>query len=515
VRGWFPFLETFNGGLVRRLLLFRSMKKHLSPSAGRLWAQHVYVVFIFLNVLVTAQSVHYPDAYTGNVVLQAGTPPFNASTPANTVLTMEPPYNLPMSRLTDTNTLTNGLAFIVPGGGSSDGVITNWGGTLIALTDLGGTTHVFGYNRATRNIWPTSNPSVSCVGATGFSRNTSAKWYCMPHSGMAIPGGETANGTTIYGVTFPGMPLYSCGQNTGCYDPTNATWTKVFDFATCPMATAAPPLWTSFLGVGVRDVDLSVSMSWTGVQGSAHLFFDYEVSYPHTCTTYDTVGNGTNPLWYTQEGVPNVLDDYVTGLPIEASYYIHDAWSNGTWAEVQKTDCNGADCGPPTADGPPIINLPSHTAYVLSDYPWNGGHFSMSATQFFNDSNPQFYQRALDNPGTTWQIADWPCSPCEDMHLSGDVQNDLNPVLGTRGGTATTTWTKAYMNELVGLEGATIYRFAPTWSSGSKTNFYGQYAIAGFSQDRRTAYMTSDMGCQLSSSCRTDVFAVDLTPNLQ
>jgi hypothetical protein len=129
------------------------------------------------------------------------------------------------------------------------------------------------------------------------------------------------------------------------------------------------------------------------------------------------------------------------------------------WAEVQKTDCTGKGCGPPTANGPPIINLPTHSAYVLSEYGWDGGHFSMSATQFFDDSNPQFFQRALYNPEKPWQIADWPCAPCEDMHVSGDVQNDFNPVLWTRGGTETTTWITPYMNELVAIGSDRIYRF--------------------------------------------------------
>lgn len=461
-----------------------------------------------------AQTRTYSTAYTGADVIQAGTAPFNTLTPANTVVTNQAPYHKRIARLTDTSSLENGQSFTVPGGGSSDAVVTNWNGSLVALESLGGRTYVFGFNRPKMQIFPAADPTVSCSGATAFSRLKPGRWYCLAGSGFQVPGIGNANGTTIYAVDFASAIPGTCGQNAGCYDPSTAAWSVIKDIATCPEATVGAPTWTTFLGVGGKDVDLSVGMSWAGAQGTAHLFFDYRLSSPQTCITYDTVGNGTNAEWYDATGKPNVVMNYVTGEPLQASWKIHDGWTNGGWAEVQRVSCTGSDCGPFGANGPPLINLTTHAGYILAAYPKNGGHFSLSATLITNINNPQIEQRALADPETFKQTAMLGCSPCEDMHLSGDVNNDANPILGSRGIRATTTWQAPYMNEIIGVSSTgAIYRFSPTWSSGPATNFYGANAISGFSQDRRTAFMTSDMGCQLRADCGTDVFAVDLTGN--
>lgn len=448
------------------------------------------------SVKAASSSVQYPTAYSGTDVLQAGAPPFTSTTPANTVSTNEPPYNTRIARLTDMLTLRNGSAFTVPGGGSSNGVVTNSPGTLVALESLGGEAYVFGYNPSTMQIWPSSNPVVACSGASGFSRGNPVRWYCMPK-------GETK----VYAVDFAKLPNGPCGMAM-CYDPSHAIWTVVKDFAACPQASSAAPTWVSFLGVGVKDADLAVSISWTGLQGTAHLFFDY-LPATHECITYDTEGNGVSPEWYSIDGEPNVVANYVTGLPLEASWTIHDSWSNGTWAQVSITKCSGSDCG---SEGPPTIYLPAHAAYVMGKYPGSSGHNTMSATRFYNNTNPQIEERSLSTPAQGAPMSTF--SSCEDSHFSGDVRSDSNALLGTRGGLATTTWTTPFMNEVFGVSQAgSVYRFSPTWSSGRATNFYGRYAIAGFSQDRKTAFFTSDMGCQLRTGCGTDVFAVDLTGN--
>ncbi len=420
--------------------------------------------------------------------------------PVNSVLTNAYPYNTRVSRLTSPKTIPNHQSFTVPGSGGSDGIITNVTGTLVALESEGGEAWVFGYNRTALHVWPVYHPVTGCSGASAFSRARQQIWYCLPRGG-----------TKLYSVAFAPLKGTRCGMAT-CYDPTKAEWTEVFDFAQCPQAPGGPTTWNSFLAVGAKDTDISVSVSWTGLQNTAHLFFDY-LTGPHQCVTYDTVGNGKTPQWYTTSGEPNPVYNFVTGAELQASWTIHDSWTNGTWALVPDNQCTGADCGKPNA-GPPVINLENHTAYVLSAYRKASGHHTMTASFYYAYDLPD-EQRQLASPveyAPTGPV--WGCSPCEDSHFSGDIKNDANPLLGTRGGIATMTWTEPYMNEVYGLAtdgSGTVYRFSPTWSSGPRTNFAGKYAIAGFSQDRRTAFFTSDMGCQLRSNCGTDVFAVDLT----
>jgi len=69
-------------------------------------------------------TVNYSKAYTGTEVLQAGEAPFSATMPTNAVALNAAPYNTRIARLTDTDTIPNGQAFTVPGGGGSDGVVT-------------------------------------------------------------------------------------------------------------------------------------------------------------------------------------------------------------------------------------------------------------------------------------------------------------------------------------------------------------------------------------------------------
>ncbi|MGA9980184.1 MAG: hypothetical protein WBQ08_16315 [Candidatus Sulfotelmatobacter sp.] len=212
-----------------------------------------------------------------------------------------------------------------------------------------------------------------------------------------------------------------------------------------------------------------------------------------------------------------------TGQPLQATWTIHDSYNNGEYVQVSIARCKGPDC--PKKDGPPIWQAGTANVTVVGDFPHPTGHNSMSASEFFNSSNPTFQSRLLSSPAPATTVGRFACGPCQDQHFVGDVKNDANPLLGTTGGTPNQEWTAPYKSELWGLStdgSGTVWRFAKTYSTGTAaSNFEGRYAIGSASQDRTIFCFTSDMLGQLGTYMngkrahnRTDVFCVGLTGRL-
>lgn len=473
----------------------------------------ICIFTLFLGSIAWSQTKYYPNAYVGTDVIQAGPAPFNSSTSAGTVLRNESPYNIRLSQITDNNTQCGGgspAGYTVPGGGGSATHVSNTNVSLIAVTTVSGNqTCVLGYNPSTLIPFPIGSVlQAVCTGQSNFASANSALWLCFSDANQRIPGLGTSNGTTLYGITFARSTTAPCGLIL-CYDPGTFVWSKIYDFANCPQAQTAAPLWHSNLGLDVGDSHISISLSWAGFQGTGNLYFVYD-PVRQTCKTLDTVGNGTNPIIYAN-GTSYTLVDYVTGLPATYTGKIHEANMGNNVGVISLT-----------ATGSPLIfwNLTSLQSANMNGYTHIGGHAAWSANYYFNDGNPAQWSRPISNPANPTQIAKFGCQ--EDKHFDADTYNDTAPMAGTSGSIATTTWTNPDCNEVYALDltgtGAFgpgyLYRFSPTWSSGPQScNFYGHYSIAAVAQDRKTVFFTSDMLLGLGNGCQTHVFAADLTGN--
>ena len=474
------------------------------------------LLLIFLSLLLSAQAQgppNYPKAYTGTTVIQAGTAPFTSSSPIGTVVRLASPYNMRMSRITGPTLSCDGTQawFTIPGGGGPAGRITNITSTLLAVVTAGNEACVMGYNASSMQVWPMTTLPTLCPGLSGFSERDPSVWYCLANANHTTPLGK-ANGTTLYAVTFAPLTGTLCGNTQQCYDPTSASWSVVIDFGICPLATIGNPTWHSNLGIDVNDANFDVGLSWTGGQNTGHLIFVYN-SAAKTCSTVDITGDGAHPYVYRDFSLSgSVMQNYMDGTSLYASYSgLHETNLGNGWGIISAAKCTGYDCG--TGNGDTYFRLSDYSAANINVYSYSSGHGAWTATEFENYGNPAIYLRPLSNLASVTKIARFGC--VEDMHVSGDPRNDVNPLIGASGSVATTTWTVPDCNEVVGisLDGLTIFRFSPTWSSGPGTNFYGQYGITGTSFDRQTAFLTSDMLCQIRTPCGTDVFALDLTGN--
>jgi hypothetical protein len=101
-----------------------------------------------------------------------------------------------------------------------------------------------------------------------------------------------------------------------------------------------------------------------------------------------------------------------TGQPLRATWTIHDSYNNGEYVQVSIGKCKGPDC--PKEDGPPIWQAGTANVTVVGDFPQPTGHNSMSATEFFNSSNPTFQSRLLSSPASATTVGRVACGPCQD-----------------------------------------------------------------------------------------------------
>ncbi len=459
----------------------------------------------------------YACNYSGSATVQTPSAPFSSVTLTNSTSRETILSGALISRVTDPDTgdtpCTDNNWNATPSGGDND-VVVNTNTTLYIPSCSGGEHFVIGFNPVTLEVFPmppTPFANDCGIGATAFSRSSPVILYCMPQDGYNVPGGGTANGTTIYTVTFAyasGTNL--CGKGIGnCPDPTTtAMWTPLYDLRNCPQATNATPTWTSTMGVAAGDAAIGESISWTGDQGTAHLFFEYIPGIG--CQTFDTQGNHTNPVWYSTSGTPTTI------TAITATWFIHDSFITSSWASIQKTDCSGISCG--TGDGSPMWLMGTSNVVMTGLLSVGTGHFTLSPSFYYGNPNPQVYTILLSNTAIQTEIAATNCTPCQDSHYSGDIQADANPLIGSTAGTTNEIWTAPYKNELMGwtTDGSQeLIRFAKTYSSGSASNtgFQARNAICAVSQDRCTAFCSSDMLGNLGvsgSQNRWDIFAYGL-----
>jgi len=468
------------------------------------------LLLVLLVGTVSAQVISYPKAYNNSNIVQAGPAPFTASDLAGTCKPLPAPYAGQICRLTDPATKTAKTSWTA---GVEQASVTNQNGTLIALTTMGSFTYIYSFNPATMKIL--GGGSVICAGSLVWDVTKAERAHCFQQNSYAAGNLGKADGKTVYALDFAKASL-ACGKS-NCYSPDNPVWTKEWDLATCPLAGSGTPKWAGMFTIGANDEDLLLAINWDkGGQNTGHLFFDWKLrNSAHKCTTYDTQGNGISPLWYT-DATPHVVTNYFTGAPLQATWFIHEARTIGLWAfSIGFAGvCNGADCG--KGDGPIVINATTHSAYGLNNQAKpTGGHNTNTATQFINADAGAVYKRFLATPTTIVKACTADLSG-EDIHFSGDLRNDTSPVLATTGKVQTATWTKPYMNEIIGcdLNSGIVYRFSPTWSSGPlASNFNDEYGMTTFSQQRDVAFLTSDMLCGLDSACRSDIFAIKLQPS--
>jgi len=461
-------------------------------------------IFVLCCALAHAQTNNplYPRAYTGTLALQAGTPPFNSLTRANSIGYAPAPYNTRLAQVTDSSTICGGTTaapwFTVPGGGGSSVVATNANETLALIVSAGNETCVLGFNPVTLQVFPVGVPLTVCPGSAVPSRSNPALIYCMANQNRNLPGVGETNGTTLYGMTFARL----VGSCQACYDASTFAWSKIVDFATCQKATASAPVWHSTIGLDVLDAHISIAMSWTGGQDTGRYYFVYD-PVRQICQTLDTIGDGTHPIAYYSNGTNAVVTDYVTGLPLIASSPVHESIMANNLGVVSE-------------EGDNVLlawNLNTYQATNVGVPPQRGGHTAFSASYFFNDANPAQERRLITAPSQPTQIAKFGC--IEDKHFDANLANDSDPLVGTSGKIVTVMWTTPDCNEVYGLDlsGALLYRFSPTWIGNRGSNFYSQYAIGAVSSSRERFFFTSDMECGLNASCLPEVFVADLSGN--
>lgn len=431
---------------------------------------------------------------SGDIVQTPATAPFTATTPVNTVIQEPFLSHFHIARVTDMNTANDPCtdnSWNATATGSAAENISNTTGTLVAVSCDGGLSFVLGYNPQTLHSYGFV-PGFSCSRLT-FSRTNPLLAYCL-------------RGTVVNTVAFAFSSSSTlCGLAAGqCPDITvTPTVAALVDLATCPQASTATPIWKSVLDVGANDSVLTQSLSWTGSQQTARYTFFYTPGYG--CTTLDSLGNGTNPIWYNPQGVESIL------AGVNASFNVHDVTTNGTWAAISAGNCVGSDC-----NGEIIWQINTDTVDVMSTSA--GGHFDFTKSYWVNENNPQVYKRLLTAPNTTTQIGNLQCpsggAGCTDAHFSGDVNSDTTPVLATTW-MLNGPWAVPDRNEVIGIpmDGSTILQFCKTYSSGSSsTGFQGQEAIGAANQPRTVYFFTSDLLLGLglnsyNSLYRSDVFA--------
>jgi hypothetical protein len=462
----------------------------------------------------------YDCGYTATLVVQTPDPPFSSSSPTNICFRQNILSNSLICRMTEPTTgntpCLNNAWNSTPSGGDNDDVV-NTNTTLFVLVCSGGIRFIAGFNPTTLQMFPVPKITFAnnCgTGGIGASRTDPATFLCVPQSGFNVPGLGKANGSTLYQLKFnyaSGTNL--CGKGIGnCPDPTTlATWSVVTDFATCPdTPQSGRAQWWSTMIVTQNDAAIKMAISWTGGQGTAHLFFIYSPGFG--CQTLDTMGNGINPIWYSTSGLPTIL----TGTT--ATWFIHDTAGNDSWSSIQATGCKGVSCGtgngsPMWQDGTPNIQMLGQLGGVGS------GHYTLSPNYYYSSPNPAYDSILLDSISVQSKIAATNCSPCQDTHMAGDIANDANPLIGTTTGVSTKPWIAPYKDELIAITTngtEEIIRFAPTYSSGTtgKTGFWARNAICAISQDRCTAFCSSDMkgnlGTTVGGQNRWDVFAYGL-----
>jgi hypothetical protein len=471
---------------------------------------------------------NYSCLYGGTDVQLPGTPPFSMATPANTVVRLPDLSQGKMVRITDTSFGTTCAPWSATHSGGDYDVITNWTGTMLLVT-CGGSAEVLGFNPTTLQVTNLSQVQTSfktlnkCTGPSAWSRMKSKSnvLFCKPQANEIRPLGLTT-GTQLYSLTFSFAKGNLCGTGNGtCPDPTAAaTWSLVFDFASCPQASSAPILAGSILGTGPNDSIFTNAMSWTGGQNTAHYQFAYIPGVG--CSTLDTQGVGGAQV-YLANGVIEPAINLSTGNPLVANWWIHDNTTNGTWIAVSKENCVGVDCGVNT-DAPELWLPNTQAVQMLSAVSGTGGHESMSKSYIQNAGNPTQWRRPISNLNDPLLIFQLPAYPncCQDGHFNANISNDTAPIIAASGGPLPTDIQPAqYYSEiyLMSVDGSMKgWRCCHTYSSGSAAaGFEGEYAIGAPNQSRTMFCFSSDMNGALGTitvagitSNRTDVFCAGL-----
>jgi hypothetical protein len=448
------------------------------------------------SLSVPCSSQTYACDYAGVDVVQPGPAPFTSLSPINTVVQETVLSKARISRVTGPSS-GGGVCKTTewnstPSGGAYD-VITNVNGTLLGLRCDGGESYIVGFNPHSLQVYPASGTfTIKCNGSLEFSRTNYLEAYCT-------------QGTTLSVITFvKELGTNLCGQGIGsCPSITTIpTWATVYDFSTCPKAPTGSPLWHSILGVGRGDTSFAQAFSYSGGQNTGHILFYLKNG---KCSTFDTQGNGTNPIWYNSSNVATILSS------VNAVWTIHDVTSNGPYVAIPIGTCKGTACG---GDGPPTWEANTSNVIMFNGILGASGHHDYSMSYFLNSANPIINRHQLTSPTASVKVGTLSCSPCQDTHFNAAVNNDTDPILGTTAG-PNGVWTAPYKNEVYGMSvTGTIWRFSPCWTSGTTvTNFWAQNCIGAPNQPRTVMFITSDMLGQLGKTGtlnRWDIFAVGL-----
>ncbi len=468
----------------------------------------------------------YGCLYTGTEPQLPGTPPFSTATPSNTVVRLSDLSMGKMVRVTDPSFGTACAPWSATHSGGDYDVITNTTGTMLLVT-CGGSAEVLGFNPETLQVTNLSQAKTAfktlnkCAGPPAWSRAKSNVLFCKPQANEITPLGTTT-GTQLYSLTFPFAMGNLCGTGIGtCPDPTAAaTWALVFDFASCPQASSAPPYSGSILGTGSNDSLFTTAMSWTGGQDTARYQFAY---IPNVgCSTLDTQAVGGAQVHLTN-GLVEPAINRITGTPLAANWWIHNSTTNGSWIAVAKDNCVGADCGIDT-DAPELWIPNTQTVQMVSAVSGTGGHGSMSKSYIQNAGNPTQWLRPIANLNDSQLIFQLPGDPncCQDGHFNANILNDTDPIIAASGGPLPATNQPAqYYSEiyLMSVDGSMKgWRCCHTYSSGSAAaGFEGEYAIGAPNQPRTVFCFSSDMDGALGTitvdgilSNRTDAFCAGL-----
>jgi hypothetical protein len=465
-----------------------------------------------VNVVASLPSTgppSYSNAYTGTDIVQTPAAPFNTKIPAGTCVQDTVLSKFRLCRVSDENTMgkdANTQWNSTPSGGSFDR-ISNTATTAITLKSTWGSNYVSGFNPVTDKAYSGKVITECPDGGAQWSQVNPLIWYCIPGFSNVTPGG-TGTGLQIYAVTFSASSTL-CGKGQ-CLDLDNPpVWSKVYDLAQCKFAQPGKPISHTIFSVGLGDKTFSSGISWAGAQDSSHLYFYYEPGIG--CTTFDTKGNGTNPIWYGPDGSTNVL------TAINATWGMHEATTIGPWVSFSPASCIGTSCN----NLGPFFWQPKTANFVIFTPKSNAtGHGAMGKSFYFNSGNPSIDEHPYTSLDAFTTIATFDCHPCQENHFSADITSDVNPLLGSSAG-PNAVWVGPYKNELYGVtvDGTDkILRFGKCYNSGTPvSNFWAQYCISSPSQDRTKIFFTSDMLCGLGmtpgtpSICRNDDFVLDLT----
>jgi hypothetical protein len=445
------------------------------------------VTLLLLSSALWAQD--YSHLYSGTDVQLPGPPPFKATSPINTVVTLPDLSHAKMVRVTGP-ALTSlcPVSFVSTQSGGSQDITTNVDGTKMLVT-CNGATFVLGFNPKTLQVTNPTKIVNKCVGNPAWSRVNPNILYCRPEKSTIV---------LAMLITDPSLP---------------ATVTTEVDFANCPRALNTEVSVGSVLGVGNEDQVFTSDLTWVGIQDSAHLQFAYSPSVG--CSTLDTQGNGASPMVYFPNGGAYPAINAFTWAPVNATWSIHDSQSNGLWIEssIAGGTCTGMDCNP-SSDAGVLWLVGSNTLEMMNEAPVSSGHGGVGVDLVYNMGNPNMIVRHITDMMHRSNAFVYP-NCCQDHHPSFSHKSDLDAIIDVTGGPFIIQKPGAYYNEVVVWQNGKALRPGHTYSSGTPSaGFEGEYGIGAPNQPRSVFCFTSDMGGALGTIPnglnRSDVFCLGL-----